>query len=421
MSQKQTPLKQTLFNGIQKFFMNISIDQFDYNLPPERIAKYPLPERDHSKLLHYKSGTISDHQFNELPDLVPPDAMMIFNNTKVIRARLPFQKVTGARIEIFCLEPAEPADVAMAFEQNREVSWNCMVGNLKKWKEGTLKTLVEINDSSILLEAQKITKTNDGYTIRFTWDNPEFTFSELMEALGKTPIPPYLERESEEIDTERYQTVYSQKQGSVAAPTAGLHFTPVIMENLTKKGVQFQNLTLHVGAGTFRPVKSNTISDHEMHTEHFQISLEALKALKDHQGPKIAVGTTSLRTLESLYWAGVMASLKKPFNHIEQWTPYNNEGNLTFTTAIDNLIKMVEIEGKVYFQGSTAIIIVPGYQIRAIDAIVTNYHQPRSTLLLLVAAMVGGNWKKIYSHALRNNYRFLSYGDSSLLWCSNLP
>ena len=396
--------------------MHISIDQYKYHLPTEKIAKYPLKERDQSKLLHFSDGSIADKNFSELPDLIPADAMLLFNNTKVIRARLPFRKTTGARIEIFCLEPAAPADVAMAFEQTSEVTWNCMVGNLKKWKDGALEMKVDTGKTTVVVKAEKVAPTSDGYAIRFSWENPEYTFSELMEAMGKTPIPPYLERESEEIDTERYQTVYSREQGSVAAPTAGLHFTPNVMSQLQNKGVSLTNLTLHVGAGTFRPVKSETIADHEMHTEHFRVPLETLRQLKNHQGPKIAVGTTTLRTLESLYWAGVMASQEKPFHHIEQWTPYNNNGVLSFEEAITHLIDAIEKEGKSHFEGSTAIIIVPGYKIRSIEALVTNFHQPGSTLLLLVAAIVGDNWKKIYDHALNNDYRFLSYGDSSLLW-----
>ena len=396
--------------------MHIPVDQYNYHLPSERIAKYPLEERDHSKLLLYKEGQISDHIFHELPDLLPADAMMIFNNTKVIRARLPFRKRTGARIEIFCLEPAYPSDVALAFEQNREVTWNCMVGNLKKWKEGALETTVNTGRTEVSLKAEKVTKTSDGYTIRFSWDNPEYTFSELMEAIGKTPIPPYLERESEEIDKTRYQTVYSKEQGSVAAPTAGLHFTTGVMNKLKNKGISLQNLTLHVGAGTFRPVKSKTIAGHEMHTEHFRISIETLKNIKNHKGPLIAVGTTSLRTLESLYWAGVLSGMDQPFHHIKQWTPYNITTSRSFEEALEQLINATEQEGKIFFEGSTAIIIVPGYKIRTIDALITNFHQPRSTLLLLVAAITGDHWKKIYDHALNNDYRFLSYGDSSLLW-----
>lgn len=396
--------------------MHISIDQYTYNLPTEKVAKYPLEERDQSRLLHFQHDTIEDKNFSDLPALIPNDAMLLFNNTKVIRARLPFQKATGARIEIFCLEPAAPTDVAMAFEQTKEVTWNCMVGNLKKWKEGALEMEVNAGKTTVIVKAEKVSKTNDGYAIRFRWEHPEYTFSELMEAMGKTPIPPYLERESEEIDTERYQTVYSREQGSVAAPTAGLHFTPEVMSQLKSKGVLLTNLTLHVGAGTFRPVKSETIADHEMHTEHFRVPLETLQQLKNHKGPKVAVGTTTLRTLESLYWAGVLANQGKPFQHIEQWTPYNNKGMITFEEAITHLIEATEKERKSHFEGSTAIIIVPGYEVRSIKALVTNFHQPGSTLLLLVAAIVGDNWKKIYDHALNNNYRFLSYGDSSLLW-----
>lgn len=399
---------------------DISIDQYDYQLPPERIAKYPLNERDQSRLLHYKNGSISDHLFKELPELIPANAMLLFNNTKVIRARLPFRKETGARIEIFCLEPVAPTDVALAFEQTREVSWNCLVGNLKKWKAGILESPLEIDGETVLLKAEKKEKTKDGFVIRFFWDNPQFTFSELMESIGKTPVPPYLEREAEEIDTERYQTVYSQEKGSVAAPTAGLHFTENIMGQIQSKGVSLTNLTLHVGAGTFRPVKSETIGDHEMHTETFRVAIETLRDIRNHNGSRIAVGTTSLRTLESLYWAGVLVAKGKPFHHIEQWTPYHTNGDLSFSTSMDHLIKAVHDEGKTHFEGSTAIIIVPGYQIRSVDALITNYHQPRSTLLLLVAAFVGDDWKKIYTHALNNNYRFLSYGDSSLLWRSDL-
>ncbi|MGQ1890501.1 S-adenosylmethionine:tRNA ribosyltransferase-isomerase [Thermophagus sp. OGC60D27] len=401
--------------------MNISINDFNYDLPEERIAKYPLSQRDQSKLLHYKSGEISDHIFVDLPDLLPSDTMMIFNNTKVIRARLPFKKSTGAKIEIFCLEPANPVDLAQAFAQNKEVIWNCMVGNLKKWKEGPLETSIQLGETIIRLMAEKVNKTPGGLAIRFSWENPEYTFSELMEALGKTPIPPYLNRESEDIDTERYQTVYSKEQGSVAAPTAGLHFTNQVIDRLQKQGVALQKLTLHVGAGTFRPVKSENVADHEMHTEHFRISVETLKNIRNHNGIRIAVGTTSLRTLESLYWAGVLCHLKKPFHHIGQWTPYNTIGTLTFENALDNLINATENSGKSHFEGSTAIIIAPGYKIKTIDAIVTNFHQPKSTLLLLIASLVGEEWKKIYSHALKNKYRFLSYGDSSLLWKSLLP
>jgi S-adenosylmethionine:tRNA ribosyltransferase-isomerase len=399
--------------------MRIPIDQYNYHLPVNRIAKYPLAERDQSKLLHFKNGQIADHQFYQLPDLLPSDALLIFNNTKVIRARLPFRKNTGARIEVFCLEPVEPSDVANAFEQTHEVVWNCMVGNLKKWKEGPLTTKIEVDGTSVLLEAEKMAKTPDGYAIRFIWKNADFTFSELMEAVGKTPIPPYLERESEDLDIERYQTVYSQEKGSVAAPTAGLHFTPDIMEALQNKGLSLQALTLHVGAGTFRPVKSQTIDEHEMHTENFRVPIETLKGIRNHKGKKVSVGTTSLRTLESLFWAGVLASQSKPFHHISQWLPYHiDDKNLSFDQAIDFIIENIENEGETHFEGSTAIIIVPGYRIRAIDGIITNFHQPRSTLLLLVAALVGEDWKNIYTHALENRYRFLSYGDSSLIWSS---
>lgn len=401
--------------------MDISIDQYNYHLPEDRIARYPLNKRDHSKLLCYEDARIKDSYFYNLPDLLPRSAMMIFNNTRVIRARLPFRKKTGAGIEIFCLEPCSPADVALAFAQTKEVTWNCMIGNAKKWKEGVLEKELQAGQNKVILIARKVQETSDGFAIRFEWNNPDYSFSELMEEIGKTPIPPYLERESEDIDTERYQTVYSEQRGSVAAPTAGLHFTPETLQNLKNNGVKLESLTLHVGAGTFRPVKSDTIADHEMHTEHFRISLETLKAIRDHCGPRISVGTTSLRTLESLHWAGALAALRKPFHHIEQWTPYQTKTDISFNEAIDQLISAVLKEGKNHFEGSTAIIIVPGYRIKAIDALLTNFHQPKSTLLLLVAALVGDKWKNIYNHALANDYRFLSYGDSSLLWASHLP
>ncbi len=399
---------------------NISIENYNYHLPKERIAKYPLKKRDDSRLLLYRDGEIQDQWFNQLPGLLPADTQLIFNDTKVIQARLPFQKKTGAHIEIFCLQPVSPSDVAMAFAQTGEVTWNCLIGNQKKWKDEPLERPLKMGESNLLLMAEKVKPTSDGYAVRFGWNDSSITFSEIMEALGQTPIPPYLERESEPIDRERYQTIYSREKGSVAAPTAGLHFTNEVMENLHQRGIQTQNLTLHVGAGTFKPVKSASIDAHNMHTEHFQVSVEMLQALIRHKGTKIAVGTTSVRTLESLYWAGVLAGQKKKYKHIDQWLPYNLTSGLSFCEALSQLVEALKEEELSRYTGSTSIIIVPGYRFRSIEALVTNFHQPRSTLLLLIAALTGDYWQKIYQHALERPYRFLSYGDSSLLWKSNL-
>ncbi len=397
---------------------DIAIQNYDYSLPQNKIARYPAEKRDDSRLLVYRNGEIQDQWFTELPNLLPSDALLIFNDTKVIRARLPFQKKTGAHIEIFCLQPHEPEDVAVAFEQTKEVSWNCLIGNQKKWKEGLLEKTITIQGQKVLLTAEKTAPTQDGSVVKFAWNVHSLTFSEIMEAMGETPIPPYLERASEPIDRERYQTVYSREQGSVAAPTAGLHFTQEIMNRMHEKGIQTQNLTLHVGAGTFKPVKSSNIDEHAMHTEHFTVSVEMMEALIQHQGPKIAVGTTTVRTLESLYWAGILAGLKKDFRHIDQWLPYNLKSSLTYREALTQLLAAMKEEGLGQYTGSTSIIIVPGYRFRSINALVTNFHQPRSTLLLLIAALTGEDWHAIYRHALEHSYRFLSYGDSSLLWKS---
>jgi S-adenosylmethionine:tRNA ribosyltransferase-isomerase len=399
---------------------DIAIENYDYDLPQKRIAKYPTEKRGDSRLLVYKDGEIQDQWFNHLPNCLPSDALLIFNDTKVIRARLPFQKKTGAHIEIFCLQPEEPSDVALAFAQTQEVSWRCLIGNQKKWKEGPLEKPITIQGSEVVLCAEKAASMADGFVVKFSWNNPKLTFSEIMEALGETPIPPYLERASEPIDRERYQTIYSQEQGSVAAPTAGLHFTNEIMNRLHDAGIQTQNLTLHVGAGTFKPVKSSHIEAHDMHTEHFHVSIEMMQTLIEHTGPNIAVGTTSVRTLESLYWAGVLAGQNKDYKHIEQWLPYNTKSDLTFKEALSKLVDTLKAKGLSHYSGSSSIIIVPGYHFRSIDALITNFHQPRSTLLLLIAALTNNDWQNIYKHALKNSYRFLSYGDSSLLWKSVL-
>lgn len=399
---------------ITKMISQIDINDYDYNLPQERIAKYPLENRDQSKLLIYKYKDIRDTVFSNLPTELPENALLFFNNTKVIRARMLFAKPTGARIEIFCLEPYKPADAALAFQQTAEVEWICMVGNQKKWKEGAVFASASADQGVVNVSATIIKKLTDGVIIRFSWDKG-LTFSDVMDALGKTPIPPYLERDSEEIDTVRYQTIYSRQKGSVAAPTAGLHFSEEVMKKLDAKGVTRLELTLHVGAGTFKPVKSDSIEAHEMHTEHFEISIDVLKQMAAHNGPIIAVGTTSVRTLESLFWAAVKLTKGLPWHQINQWDGFEHDTNITLQEALNILIAKLQEENLAFFKASTTIMIAPGYKFKIINGLITNFHQPRSTLLLLIAALLGENWKRVYAYALENNFRFLSYGDSSLL------
>ncbi|MFT3738950.1 MAG: S-adenosylmethionine:tRNA ribosyltransferase-isomerase [Breznakibacter sp.] len=394
----------------------ISIDQFNYDLPEIKIAKYPLENRDISKLLVYKSGKIVDDTFRNINQFLPQGAMIVFNDTKVIRARLIFNKPTGARIEIFCLEPAYQADVQESFASIGHTTWRCFIGNAKKWKNEPLTRFVNINGNETILSVTKTGEDNGSVLVKFSWDSPHFSFGELLDALGQTPIPPYLNRESETIDEERYQTVYSAHKGSVAAPTAGLHFTDEIIGKLKETGAKVCNVTLHVGAGTFKPVKAPTIDEHEMHIENFSISKEALIRLHDHTGPMIAVGTTTVRTLESLYWLGNKINSSVPSYFVKQWDPYLTDATVSYKTALNTLIDHLEQNGFTHLNAQTAIMIAPGYKFRAIDALVTNFHQPQSTLLLLIAALIGDNWKKVYTHALDNNYRFLSYGDSSLLF-----
>ncbi|TRX70326.1 S-adenosylmethionine:tRNA ribosyltransferase-isomerase [Carboxylicivirga sp. M1479] len=394
----------------------ISISDFTYDLPNERIAKYPLANRDESKLLIYKNECIEETSFPSIIDAIPSKAMLAFNNTKVIRARLKFKKVTGAEIEIFCLEPLSPAEVQMAFDSREQTTWKCIVGNARKWKDGELSKDLMINGEEVCIKLTKGERLHDAYSINFSWDNSNFSFAELIEEIGLTPIPPYLNRETEDIDKDRYQTVYSQHQGSVAAPTAGLHFTDNILNTLQTKGHPLLNVTLHVGAGTFKPVKSEEIADHDMHIEHFVIEKDALKRLIAHQDELIAVGTTSVRTLESLYWYGVrILSNESIANGIEQWDPYNLKGSYSKEEAFRALLDFMEEKKLSHLAGKTAIIIVPGYSFKVINGLVTNFHQPQSTLLLLISAIVGDNWKKIYQYAYDNDFRFLSYGDSSLL------
>jgi len=397
----------------------ISISDYSYNLPDDKIAKYPLQERDQSKLLVWKNGQIQDSQFQKLHEHLPAGSLLVFNNTKVIRARLYFQKETGAKIEIFCLDPVDPVDYQIAFQTTKSCIWKCMIGNQKKWKGDLLKKIIRIDGIEIELCTEQIDPQNDKSLIRFSWNNPEFEFSRIIENAGSLPIPPYLNRETEESDLERYQTVYSKIKGSVAAPTAGLHFTDKVFRHLKDDGHDTAELTLHVGAGTFQPVKSERISGHEMHSEHFYINREFLKKLLNHTGNKIAVGTTSVRTLESLYWLGVQAKKNLDLNisdlKVSQWEAYHaNENRTDVGEALQALISLLEFHQTDYLSASTQIIIAPGYQFQIIDGMITNFHQPQSTLLLLISAFLGDNWRKIYDHALNENYRFLSYGDSNL-------
>jgi len=376
----------------------INISDYDYDLPNNFIAKYPLDNRDQSKLLLYKNKHISHSMFKTLPEHLPENSLLVFNNTKVIRARLEFFKQSGARIEIFCLEPHNPSDAALAFQSTSNVEWQCMVGNQRKWKEGPIFAKTETPKGKIEVTAYLIKKLSDGALIEFRWDNDQISFSEIMEGMGQTPIPPYLEREAEEIDTERYQTVYSKYQGSVAAPTAGLHFTNEVLSDLSRKNIDLLELTLHVGAGTFKPVKADTIDKHEMHTEHFEITLNSLKRLAQHEGPIIAV-----------------LSKNKSHKEVHQWDGFNYNSSLNKKEALELLINYLENHNQTSFKATTSIIITPGYKFKIIDGLITNFHQPRSTLLLLIAALIGENWKDIYQYAKDNNFRFLSYGDSSLL------
>ena len=409
-----------------KDFEAIRTIDYNYNLPDERIAKFPLTKRDSSKLLIYNSGKISHNLFTSLPEHLPSGALMVFNNTKVIQARLHFRKEPaggpksqGALIEIFLLEPVSPADYQLMFTQTEECTWHCLVGNLKRWKEGSLKKNISIGTKEICVTAERIESTNNGHIIKFRW-NGNVTFAELLEATGEIPIPPYLNRESQESDKTTYQTVYSKIKGSVAAPTAGLHFTDTVLANLDSHNIEREELTLHVGAGTFKPVKSENIAGHEMHTEYIVVKKSTIEKLIAHNGKAIAVGTTSVRTLESLYYIGVYLSTHPDASeeemHVQQWTPYNSENNkLTTIESLHYILDYLNNHNLDSLKTSTCIIIVPGYKFHIVKMMVTNFHQPQSTLLLLVSAFVNGNWREIYKYALENDFRFLSYGDSSLL------
>lgn len=398
---------------------HIKISEFNYPLPDGRIAKFPLPQRDRSKLLVYRHGEVSEDVFTSLPQYLKPGELMIFNNTKVIQARLHFRKETGALIEVFCLEPARPNDYALNFQQTGSCSWLCMIGNLKKWKEGTLRRTVEVKGRTLTLTATRGECKGTSHRIDFGWDDDTLTFADVLEAVGELPIPPYLNRETQESDKETYQTVYSKIKGSVAAPTAGLHFTERVLSALDERGIDREELTLHVGAGTFKPVKSEEIEGHEMHTEYISVSRRTIAKLIAHGGRAVAVGTTSVRTLESLYYVGMLISRNPDAGqeelHVPQWMPYENGGTLSALESLQQIAGYLDRHGMETLHTSTQIIIAPGYEYKIVCKMVTNFHQPQSTLLLLVSAFVKGDWRKIYDYALSHDFRFLSYGDSSLL------
>lgn len=399
---------------------DINLNEYYYNLPEEKIAQYPLEQRDLSKLLVYRDGAVSETIFNEIHKNIPSGSLLVFNNTKVIRARLIFRKDSGARIEILCLEPLDPSDYALSFGAKNQVEWKCIIGNLKKWKKGIISTSFVRDNKTFELFATRLSQEGEAWRIRFSWNSEETTFGELIESAGHVPLPPYLNRPDEEKDVQRYQTIYSLIKGSVAAPTAGLHFTRDVFDKISGKGISSANLTLHVGAGTFQPVKTGNALNHEMHSEHFFAEADTIESVMKNPGGIIAVGTTSVRTLESLYWLGVKL-LKKPDTGPEelclgQWEAYRIRNTLTAYQALETVLEWMFRMKMSSIRASTRIMIVPGYKFMITNGIITNFHLPKSTLLLLVSAWAGNDWKKIYDYALTNNFRFLSYGDSSLLY-----
>lgn len=397
----------------------ISIEDYNYSLPDERIAKFPLPKRDESKLLLYRDGKVSESVFKHITDYLPKGSLMVFNNTRVIQARLLFQRATGAQIEVFCLDPAAPHDYELIFQQTEACNWICLIGNAKKWKEPVLSREITVAGQTVRLSAEKVQSYGETHQIRFSWDGG-FSFAEVLDAAGELPIPPYLHRKTEESDLKTYQTVYSKIKGSVAAPTAGLHFTPEVLADLDAKGFGREELTLHVGAGTFKPVKSETIEGHEMHTEYISVRRSTIERVMQNFGKIIAVGTTSVRTLESLYYIGVTLAAHPDATSeeliVRQWMPYEDANNrLTPAEALQNILDYLDKHQLNTLITATQIIIAPGYEFKIVKGIVTNFHQPKSTLLLLISAFVKGDWKNIYDYALGHDFRFLSYGDSSLL------
>lgn len=398
---------------------DIRIEDYNYPLPDERIAKYPLAERDSSKLLRYVDGKVDEHTFRDITEFLPDNAIMVFNDTKVVPARLHFVRPTGARIEIFCLQPVDPVEYNLAFASTQTCTWKCVIGNAKKWKNDTLNLYLPENHegkaAELNMKADLVSREGETGIVTFHWDG-NLPFSNVLEICGTIPIPPYLNRDSEAIDTERYQTLYARIRGSVAAPTAGLHFTDSVLTKIREKGIDMETVCLHVGAGTFLPVKDSEVAKHPMHREPFVVTKAFLKDLIDSHKKVIAVGTTSVRTLESLYYIGVSCIEKGHPEDVEQWAPYTREYRYSTEEALRAIVNYLEQTSQDALTAGTRIIIVPGFQFRIVDILVTNFHQPESTLILLVSAFVGGDWKTIYDYALAHNFRFLSYGDSSLLF-----
>ena len=395
---------------------HISIEEYDYPLPEERIAKYPLPERDASNLLVLKDNEVKKSQFKYVGEFLPQDTLLVFNETKVIRARLQFHKATGSRIEIFCLEPEK--DYQVAFSATSPVRWKCLIGNSKRWKEGKLTMELSVGGKPVVLSAERISQNDQYAEIEFSWTPENLSFASVLEAAGEIPLPPYLHRDAEPDDRDRYQTVFARYDGSVAAPTAGLHFTQPLIAALREQGFTFDEVTLHVGAGTFKPVSTDTIGEHAMHSETIIVRKSLIQNLINQMGkPIIPVGTTSTRTLESLYWIGVMLKEQglalRPL-HVEQWFPYEDHAPMSATEALQIIVDYLDKHGLTRLEASTALMIAPSYKMRIITGLITNFHQPKSTLLLLVSALIGERWKDCYRFALDNGFRFLSYGDSCL-------
>lgn len=396
----------------------LRMEDFNYLLSDDKIAKYPLEKRDLSKLLIYKNKQIAESTFQKIADFISENTLLVCNNTRVIHARINFLKQTGSKIEIFCLEPILPADYVISFASTSRCEWKCLIGNRKKWKNENLIRKININGDKFQIVAQLLESNNGSNIVRFSWTNSNYTFSEILDIVGELPIPPYLNRKTEESDEANYQTVYSRIEGSVAAPTAGLHFTKDVFSQLSKKSISTEELTLHVGAGTFQPVKSDDISQHQMHTEHIVVSLETIKNIKNKIGNIIAVGTTSVRTLESLYYIGskIIQGEINSFFHVSQWEAYEKpEKHITTEESLEAIINYLEKENLTKLHAETQILIQSGFHFRIINGMITNFHQPKSTLLLLVSAFIGKDWKRVYDYALSNDFRFLSYGDSSLL------
>lgn len=398
--------------------VNINIKDYNYELPDSRIAKYPLEERDQSKLLEFRDSCITEYIFRDLPGLLPDNAIMVFNDTKVVPARLHFRRESGASIEVFCLEPHLPVEYNVNFASTGQCEWRCIVGNVKKWKGDVLRLDNPDADEAVSLmnlRAELVERQGETSIVRFLWDNGA-AFSAVLEACGRIPIPPYLNRDTESIDSERYQTLYAKYRGSVAAPTAGLHFTDAVLEAIRNRGIDTETVCLHVGAGTFLPVKSDNVAEHRMHREPFSVSLDFLMKLRHGGHQVIAVGTTSVRTLESLYYVGVGIIEEGEAKDVDQWAPYAREYDYSLEESLDAIIDYLKARGETSLRVGTRIIIVPGFRFRVVDVLVTNFHQPQSTLLLLISAFIGGEWKPVYEYALAHSFRFLSYGDSSLLF-----